>query len=147
MRIARALWGLRSWKRHDLILMVAGFIYTLVGMSYVFAETTESRFVALKVLIEVAPLHFWGGVFIFAGILAIISSKWPPFAETWGYVVLTGISSGWGATYLVGIIFSGSPWSNISGALLWGLLGFMWWAISGLLNPDKTVVTHGDGPD
>lgn len=148
MRMARTLWGLRTWKRHDLILLVAGLIYVLVGASYVLAETTETRFSALRVLLSLAPLEFWGCVFIVAGVLSIISSKWPPFAETWGYTVLTGVSSGWSAAYLTGIIFSGSPWSNINGALLWGLLGFMWWAISGLRNPDKTVVTAVDArPD
>lgn len=134
------LWGFRAWKRHSLILTVAGFIYILIGAAYVLAAPNEAREVALQILLRIAPLHFWGGVFIFAGLLSIVSSKWPPLVETWGYMVLTGLSMGWGSTYLMGILFGNSPWVNINGCLLWSLLGFLWWAISGLANPEKLVV-------
>lgn len=144
----RLLWGVRAWKRHGLILTVAGFIYMLVGAAYILSDPNEGRAVALQILLRTAPLEVWGWVFVLAGILSVISSRWPPFAETWGYVVLTGLSGGWGSNYLMGILFGDSPWTNISGCLLWGLLGFLWWAISGMANPEKMVVaTSADRPD
>lgn len=143
VRQRRRLWGLRPWKRHSLILTVSGFLYVLVGFLYINTPSTPGRERALKVILQVAPVHVWGGIFMVAGALAIISSRWPPFAETWGYMVLTGLSSGWAATYLLGIMFFHSPVTNASQVAIWGCLAFMWWAISGLLNPDKsTVVKH-----
>lgn len=144
MRLNRALWRLRTWKRHDLILSVAGCMYVLIGVSYTLLEPTPSRTVPLQILIRFAPLHFWGWVFVAAGVLSIISSRWPPSAETWGYVVLTGISTGWGSAYLMGVLFAGTPWINFNGFLVWGMLGFLWWAISGLVNPDAVVVTDDE---
>jgi hypothetical protein len=122
--------------------MVVGFLYVLIGFLYIVSEPSKSRERALAVVLQVAPVEFWGGLFITAGFLAMISSRWPPLAETWGYMVLTGISAGWGATYLMGIFFFNAPPVNATQVLLWGILAFMWWAISGLHNPDKTAVTN-----
>lgn len=141
----RSFRGLRPWNRHGKILIVAGFIYMLVGVSYLISKRSEGRTNSLQVLLNIAPIQFWGSVFIFAGLLAMISSRWPPFAETWGYVVLTSLSVGWGSAYLMGILFAGAPATNINGFFLWGLLGFLWWGISGLLNPEK-VVRSDDRP-
>lgn len=141
MKLNRALWRLRTWKRHDLILSVAGCMYVMIGVAFVLAEPSHTRDVALAIILRIAPFPFWGWVFIGVGAVSIISSKWPPSAETWGYVVLTGFSTGWGSAYLMGILFAGAPWVNINGFLIWGMLGFLWWAISGLVNPDTVVVT------
>lgn|SRR5512134_98145 len=142
---SRRFWGLRPWKRHDLILTVAGAIYTLVGLAYVLGDDTPSRLVSLQVLVAIFPIKVWGAGFVAAGVLTIISSRWPPMVETWGYVLLTSLSVGWGTAYLMGIVFGSSPWANINGFFLWTLLGFMWWAVSGLLNPDKTGVATDAG--
>jgi hypothetical protein len=131
----RKLWGLRPWKRHSTILLVAGFLYVLIGIQYIVAEPSEGRNRALAVILQVAPIHIWGGLFFTAGLLAMISSRWPPTTHVWGYMVLTGLSSGWGATYATGLIFSHAPPTNIGQSIVWGVLAFMWWAISGLPNP------------
>lgn len=137
----RKMWGVRPWTRHGLILVVVGVLYALVGFQYLNATPNINRERALAVLLRVAPIQFWGGVFILAGVLTIMSSRWPPFAEKWGYVILTGLSAGWAAAYLMGILFFHAPSASVTQVILWGLLSFMWWAVSGLLNPDKTAVT------
>ncbi len=134
---------LRPWKRHSLVLMVAGLIFCLIGISYIITETTPSRQQALYVALKWFPMEVWGGVFIFAGLLAILSSRWPPVSKTWGYMVLTGLSAGWAAFYFMGVIIDRSPPANLSGTLSWGLIGFMWWAISGLLNPNDVRLQAG----
>lgn len=132
---------LRPWKRHSLVLMVAGLVFVLVGISYILTEPTPSRLAALSVARSWMSFEAWGCVFIFAGFLAILSSRWPPVSKTWGYMVLTGLSAGWSAFYAMGVIFKDSPPSNLSGTLSWGLIGFMWWAISGLLNPNDVRIS------
>lgn len=140
----RQLWGLRPWKRHSTILMVAGILYGFIGFQYIVAEPNKMREAALIVVLQMAPLKFWGGIFLLSGILTSVSSRWPPFAEKWGYMLLTGLSGAWSAAYLTGIAFFKSPASSISQIILWGILAFIWWAISGLLNPDSTgVINNG----
>lgn len=139
--------GIRPWKRHSLVLMVAGVIYILIGVTYAFGPPSPTRAIALQFAYHWMDPYGWGLIFIFAGFLAIISSRWPPVSETWGYSALTGLSAAWGSFYGVGILFGTSPMSNVSGVLSWGLLAFMWWAISGLLNPphkgERIVVIEG----
>lgn len=126
--------NLRPWKRHSLVLAVAGTVYVLVGISYMVSDPTPSRQSSLQLAISWMPLPAWGGVWILVGLLAILSSRWPPASETWGYTTMTGLAAGWSAFYLVGIAL-GAPMQGISGVLVWGLVAFMWWAISGLVNP------------
>lgn len=135
--------GLRPWKRHSLVLMVAGLVFILVGVSYILIPATPEREKALAVAIMWAPFPFWGGCFIFAGLMSIISSRWPPVSKTWGYMVLTGLSGGWSATFLASIIVAHAPWANISGFIAWGLLAFLWWAISGLYNLEDARLIYG----
>lgn len=134
------LWGIRPFKRHSLVLMVAGVFYAATGVVYILAEPTANRKIALDVALNFFPLEFWGSVFVCAGLLAFISSRWPPVADTWGYMVLSALSAGWSATYAWGVIFEDSPADNLTGAIQWGLFAFLWWGISGFVNPDKTVV-------
>jgi hypothetical protein len=134
--------GFRPWQRHSTILMVTGILFVLVGLSYVYTKTTPAREISLAAVLRVAPMEFWGWVFVAVGLMSIISTKWPPLSESWGYMALTGLSSGWGATYLTGMIFFHAPWLNLTQVMLWGCLAFLWWAISGLLNPDHMVVTE-----
>lgn len=143
-RFRRRFLGLRPWTRHSVVLMVAGLIYIAYGISLIAAVPTESRSRALSIALAFFPIGFWGTIWILVGAMSIISSRWPPVAETWGYVALTGLSAGWSAVYFTAIVFDGSPTTNFSGVLVWGLVAFLWWAISGLLNPDHTgVKTHG----
>lgn len=130
--------GFRVWKRHSLVLLVAGFIYALLGLSAILSPPRHDRDEALKIALQWMPLDGWGVVFIFCGSMAVLSSRWPPFSETWGYTVLTGLSSGWSAFYVMGILY-GSPITNLNMVFTWGILGFLWWAISGLVNPDDNV--------
>lgn len=131
--------SLRPWSRHSLVLMISGMAYVLTGLSYILSEATSSRTEALQIALIWAPFEVWGLVFILTGLAAILSSRWPPASETWGYTMMTGLSVAWGLFYLTGVFF-GSPLVNLSGFLVWSLLGFVWWAVSGLRNPAPTIV-------
>lgn len=134
-------WGIRPFRRHSLVLMVAGGVYVLIGVSYIVTQPSPGREVALYFATYWFSFTFWGFMWILTGVMSIISSRWPPISETWGYMVLTGMSAGWAMFYFVGVIFGESPSYNLSAVCSWGLIAFLWWAISGLLNPaDKTAV-------
>jgi hypothetical protein len=115
-------------------------VYVCVGLAYIFTEATPAREKALQIALHWWPFEVWGVIFAVSGILTVISARWPPISETWGYMVLTGLSAGWGCFYATGVIFGDSPSSNYYGFLTWSLLGFLWWAISGLTNPTVVVL-------
>lgn len=135
--------GIRPWTRHSLVLLVAGLAYVCIGIAYHYIIPGGPRWEALVVARHWIPLDAWATVFVIVGIMSIISSRWPPFADSWGYAVLTGLSSGWGAFYFAGVIFENTPMSNLTAGFVWWLVAFMWWAISGLINPDRAVIVNG----
>lgn len=129
--------GVRPFKRHSLVLLVAGLVYIGIGIAYVSSHPTPDRVEALYYATTVLDFEDWGFVFAAVGLTAMISSRWPPVSETWGYTVLTAMSSAWATFYLFGIWFHGTPTSNYTGVATWALIAFLWWAISGLVNPDS----------
>lgn len=132
----RANLALRGWQRHSLVLAVAGTVYILVGASYIMSEANVTRESSLRVALAWMPFDAWGLVWVLVGCLAILSSRWPPASETWGYTTMTGLSAAWAGFYAAGIAL-GAPAQGFSGVLVWGLMAFLWWAISGLVNPVK----------
>lgn len=141
--------GVRPWQRHSLVLMVAGFVFVGIGISYIYTVPTPSRNEALQVALSWWSFQAWGWHFITAGVLAIISSRWPPISKTWGYMVMSSLSAAWAGFYFTGVVFEGAPVSNLSGTLSWGLIAFLWWAISGLINPndilERPIVVEDNG--
>lgn len=132
-------WGLRPWRRHSLVVLVAGCVYISVGITYTLSAPVPSRESALAPVLAIMPLQAWGAVWVAVGTLAIISSRWPPASETWGYSTLAGLSAGWGAAYLFGVL-SGAANQSLTGAMVWGMMAFLWWAIAGLWNPDEHML-------
>jgi hypothetical protein len=130
----RSLYGLRPFRRHSLVLLVLGAIYFLIGIAYAFTPTTHDRAMSLHVALQIMPMQCWGLAWMFIGALGMISSRWPIPSEKWGYSVLSGMSALWACFYAWGP-FYGAPLGSLSGALSWGGVSFLWWAISGLVNP------------
>lgn len=143
--LGRTWMRIRPWTRHSLVLLVAGAAYTGVGITYVTDEGRMTR-QALVIALSWMPIQAWGVLFIIVGLGTMVSARWPPTAEKWGYMIMTGLSSGWGSFYFMGVIFVGNPLSSLSLGFVWYLLAFMWWAISGLTNPPvKVVIRRGPG--
>lgn len=143
---ARRWTRLRPWTRHSTVLLVAGLVYIFIGLSYTLAGEGDARKTALAVALSWMPLNVWGYIFMGAGLLSVVSTRWPEFMETWGYMVLTGLSASWAAFYGTGVIFLEAPSTGWTGTFLWGLVAFLWWAISGLLNPGRLPAVS-NGPD
>jgi len=136
----RRWFGLRPWGRHSLVLLVAGLAYVFIGLTYLITPNNLARAESLVIAERWWELEYWYAVFVLVGVLTVISSRWPPTADKWGYMTLTGFTAGWGAFYMTGVIFKDTGIANLGGALIWWLVAFMWWAISGLNNPPKVIV-------
>lgn len=128
---------LRPWNQHGLVLMVAGLAYVGIGISYIITEPTNSRKNALSFALAWWDFSWWGMVFVWVGVLCVISSRWPIGFEMWGYWALAALSAGWGTFYLMGIIFTDASNTTFSSVCLWYLVAFLWCAISGLRNPEE----------
>lgn len=140
-RLKSHVFGLRPWTRHSVILLVAGMMYTAFGVSIITTELTFARAEGLAIALEWFPIDVWGMVWVAVGLMAVASSRWPPALERWGYMALTGFTTGWAGIYLLSILFGDSPWTNLSFVIVWGMVAFIWWGVSGLLNPDSTGVS------
>lgn len=139
-------WGVRRWTRHSLVLVVAGALYIGIGFAFFTAPPLAEKDPSLKVALQFLSLDDWGYVFVVVGALSIFSSVWPIGKEKWGYSVLTALSSAWSASYILAVMFYGAPKISLLGGLTWGLLAFIWWAISGLISPEFIKVVIDDEP-
>lgn len=136
-RFKRRFIGVRPWTRHSLVLLVAGMVYTVIGIVYLGTPDDGPTWRALVIAREWFSLDGWAVMWIVVGVLSMISSKWPPVAEKWGYMALTGLAALWGAFYILGVIFGPNGISSAAVGMLWWLIAFMWWAISGLISPEQ----------
>lgn len=133
-------WGIRKPSRHSVVLLIAGISYVALGISfrlYNLAAVPKRSLVNLTLALRWMPLKAWGLVFIFAGLLVILSSCWPRKKLLWGYVVLTGLSAVWSGFYFASVLVYRSTKNNMAGGITWALLSFLGLAISGLLNPTE----------
>lgn len=143
-RLKLYFFGIRPWSRHSLVLLVAGFVYVGIGTAYATSVViSPERSAALAFILDLMPFQAWGYAFIFVGILTLLSSRWPPGSEKWGYVLLTSLSAVWASGYFLSLVFRDAPVGNVTATLVWGLVAFLWWSISGLNNP--TAVNDGRG--
>lgn len=140
-------YGLRPFKRHSIVVTVGGLVYVIYGFLILATwAPLGPRASAVSAGLLVAPLSFWALLFIFSGAMAILSSRWPVFNEKWGYVALCGMAATWMAAYLGGLFFDNNTLAETGGALVWGLVAFLWWGIAGLMNPDKVVIVELEVP-
>lgn len=129
--------ALRPFRRHSLVLVVAGSMYIAIGVS-ILTSTPTCRAAALRVPLTWAPPVVWSTMFIVVGILAVLSSRWPPASEKWGYSVLSGLSALWATFYAWGLFSLGS--AALPGLEVWSLVTFLWWAIAGLVNAHELPI-------
>lgn len=145
-RFKRRFIGIRPWTRHSLVLLIAGLVYIVIGVVYYRSPDGSPTWQALVTAREWLTLDHWSFIWMFVGVLSMISSKWPPVAEKWGYMALTGLAAAWGAFYILGVMFGPSTLGTAAIGLVWWLVGFMWWAISGLVSPEEIKkIARGHG--
>lgn len=132
------------WTRHSLVLIVAGLIYIGIGYAFVVSPGYVGKDPSLKSALRLLTLDQWGFVYIGTGVLATISAFSPIGKKTWGYMILTAISSAWALLYVISVITGGAPKITLLSSLIWLLLAFIWWAVSGLLSPEhvKKLLPH-----
>ena len=144
-RFKRHYIGIRPWTRHSLVLLVAGLVYIVIGVVYLNTQENGPAWASLAIAREWLPIDALGALWIIVGVMAILSARWPPKVETWGYMALTALSANWGSFYILGVIFGYNTIGSLAVGLMLLLVAFLWWAISGLLSPELERVKNGRG--
>lgn len=135
----------RPWTRHSLILVMAGLSHLTFGATYLYLEEGGPRMRMLVIPLKTAPVDFWALLFMWVGVLIILSSVWGGHSEKWGYTVATGWSAAWAAQYLIGAYFLQELHAaNIAMGTLFTLIAFLYWGVSGLVNPDDIAIVVVD---
>lgn len=133
------------WSRHSLILIMAGLIYIGLGYSFITAPGYVGKDPSLHSALRLLSMDDWGVVYIFTGGLAFSAAFAPLGKKTWGYMVLTALSSAWAFLYVLSVFTGGAPKLTLLSSLIWLLLAFIWWAVAGLLSPEhiKKLMPNG----
>lgn len=126
----------RHWTRHSLVLSVAGLIYVGIGVAFILSPGYVGKDPSLKVALQWLSLTGWGVVYIVCGSLGMLAGFAPVGKKTFGYMILTGLSSLWAGFYVMSVIFGEAPKLTLLSGLIWILLAFIWWAVSGLISPE-----------
>jgi hypothetical protein len=125
---------LRPWGARGLVLVILGIIWSLLGTHYVLVPWTPNAREALFVPAALAPQWVWGMGWLVAGLLAIVSSRWPPTQDSWGYVALGTTAMLWACFYLFGALRSDLV-SGATGSLVWLAVCGLLYAVSRLAEP------------
>lgn len=128
-------WELRPFREHSQVLLMVGLVYIAFGTILITQKPTPDRVASLALALVVMPLWAWGIAWVLAGILGVLSSRWPPASETWGYTAMSAMAWCWCGLYGMGVALGVAPGSAVSGALIWLMVGFLWTRISKLVNP------------
>lgn len=140
-------YGIRPFTQHSMVIVVGGLVYICIGLMMIMTWTYDGpRASAISAGLMVAPLGFWGSLWMFIGVAVVASSRWPNNKEKWGYTALAGMAGVWAAVYLAGLLFDNNTLSETGGAFSWGLVAFLWWAVARLANPDRTVIIEVEVP-
>lgn len=135
------------WTRHSLVLTGAGLIYIGIGIAFILAPGYVGKDPSLKSALRLLTIDEWGYLYILVGFLATCSAMFPLGKKAWGYMILTALSSAWAWLYTMSVIFGHAPMITLLSGLIWLLLAFIWWAVSGLLSPEHVEKMMHNAPD
>lgn len=137
----------RRWTRHSLVLVGAGLVYVGIGVAFILAPGYVGKDPSLKSALRLLTLDQWGIVYILIGTIALISAFLASGRKIWGYMVLTALSSAWAFLYVMSTFLNDAPKITLLSGLLWLLLAFIWWAVSGLISPEHVEkMVRNDDP-
>lgn len=135
-------YSFKPWNRHSLILLTTGVIYVAIGIMFSLQPATQLREENLKFALTIMPYFGWAIGFMVVGVFTMITSRWPSMPKSLGYSALTGWTAAWAAFHIFGGAATGNT-AYIASGFAWGMIAFLWWAVSGLVAPPKERTSGG----
>ena len=129
----------QSWRFNGLrgrYLLAKGFIYVLLGLSYIIpAARTPSMEASFAYLVEIGiSVGVMGWLWIVVGIAVIVGSfRSPPGEDGWAFQLLAGTASFWAIIYMLSWILGDSSRGWVSGAMFAGM-AFASYTVAGMVS-------------
>ncbi|MEV8043576.1 hypothetical protein AB0P02_06945 [Streptomyces griseoluteus] len=120
MRAAARRLGKQLGRRGALLTM-KGTIATLYGYGQIAQPARDQR--GLCLLLKAMPLDAWGGVWMAAGLTALVCAWLPPRRDWPGFLAVWGITAPWSMSYLVAWWPLGEHPRGWVAALIFGAFG------------------------
>ena len=129
----------KSWRFNGLrgrYLLAKGFIYVLLGLSYIIpAARTPGTEASLAYLVEIGiSVGVMGWLWIVVGIAVIVGSfRSPPGEDGWAFQLLAGTASFWANIYILSWILGDSTRGWVSGSIFAGF-AFASYTVAGMVS-------------
>ena len=129
----------KSWRFNGLrgrYLLAKGFIYVLLGLSYIIpVARTPGTEASLAYLVEIGiSVGVMGWLWIIVGIAVIVGSfRSPPGEDGWAFQLLAGTASFWAIIYMMSWILGDSTRGWVSGAIFAGM-AFASYTVAGMVS-------------
>lgn len=120
MRAAARRLGQRLGRRGALLSM-KGTIAVLYGYGQIAEPLPDRR--GLGLLLKLMPLTGWGGVWVAAGLVAMVCAWLPPGRDWPGFLAVWAVTATWAMSYLVSWWPLGETPRGWVGALVFGAFG------------------------
>ncbi|MDX3713361.1 hypothetical protein PV733_31360 [Streptomyces europaeiscabiei] len=124
----------RMLGRRGAILLCYGAVWALYGYAQIASPPPDQR--GLQPLLELMPLDVWGGLWMAAGLLAVVAA-WLPQGMDWpAYPALQLVVLPWMGCYFATWLMGDFPRGWIAAAV-WGLISVPVWVAAGWPEPPR----------
>jgi hypothetical protein len=120
--------------RRGAILLCYGAVWALYGYAQIASPPPDQR--GLQPLLQLWSLDVWGGLWVAAGLLAMVSA-WLPTGRDWmAFPALQLVVLPWMGCYLATWLMGQYPRGWIAAAV-WGLISVPVWVVAGWPEPPR----------
>lgn len=131
---------LKPFGVRGLVLSTLGVLWVLIGVSGLTVGLSPLSVLTIDYMLD--ELFFLNTVTVSAawiatGIMGIITSRWPPYQDSWGFFFLAPMPMFWALLHLVGAIFHG-PILGVLVTVVYAVMCVLLWGISKLEDPSMT---------
>lgn len=132
-------------SRRDAFLGVFGVAYILIGYSLLSIPALFKPILhmSLRAALDIAPIDFYGWLWIAVGCLAVLGAVFSRFDQI-GFGVATAMPLLWSVAYWAAEIQDGVPRAWVGG-VTYALLGLAVWLVSGMYDPRRPGIIRFSG--
>jgi hypothetical protein len=105
--------------RRGAFQLVYAPVYLIIGLSFVIAPGGASRSAALRWLIELGLIQFFGALWILAAGAAVAGAFQPRPRDWFSFAALVFAPAVWGCLFVIGVIAGAPPFGLVSAAIYW----------------------------
>lgn len=117
--------------RRGAFQVLFGFVYLLMGITYVFIPSSHGSVAALEWIAGTVPLHVLGLLWLIAAIMGVVGSFQPRPRDRTSFMALAVVPALWGGMYAAGAVATGN-YSYLLTTLLYLVIATAVLVVSGM---------------